>query len=293
MQDIQKKSNSHDVIRIMSGKDNTLVVKIFFENLSRVKKNILKQAQFTEITVDNLRISSVKVNDFIIKEHSIELIMNFIDGYNGSDFILHGDRSLSQFLDRALSFFLEREISQTYVDDVSLDIFQNKFNQISKNIKSNNFDAILIKIQDRISKLPVSMKFPIGRCHGDLTLENIIYNSYDGFVLIDFIDTFLETPLQDVAKINQDLIFGWSARNAPESFQTKSMLFAVASYPTYAKHLCLIYPEQVKLLTLFSLIRILPYLKDIKIENWLNKNLRNFLDSYDSHIEDFINMKDV
>lgn len=293
MQDIQKKSNSHDAIRISSGQEQSLVIKTFFENFNRVKKNILKQAQFTEIAAENFRISSVKVNEFIIKEHSIELIMHFIDGFNGADFILHGDRSLSQFLDKALSFFLEHEISQSYVDDVNLEIFQNKFDEISKDIKSDKFDDILIKIQEKIAKLPASMKFPIGRCHGDLTLENIIYNSYDGFVLIDFIDTFLETPLQDVAKINQDLIFGWSARNASEELQTKSTLFAVASYPTYAKHLCVIYPEQVKLLTLFSLIRILPYLKDIENEKWLKTNLRIFLDNYDNHIDNFLNMKDV
>jgi hypothetical protein len=293
MQDIQKKSNSHDVIKIVLDKNQSLVLKTFFENFDRVKKNILKQTQFTEITIDNCRISSVKVNNFLIKEHSLELSMKFIDGYNGSDFVLHGDRSLSQFLDKALSFFLEHEISQSYIDNVSLEIFQNKFNQIVKSLKSDRFDDILISVQNKIAELPASLKFPIGRCHGDLTLENIIYNSYDGFMLIDFIDTFLETPLQDVAKINQDLIFGWSARNSPESFQTKSTLFAIASYPAYAKYLCLIYPEQIKLLTLFSLIRILPYLKDIYSEKWLCNKLQIFLESYDNHINDFINMKDV
>jgi hypothetical protein len=293
MESIQHKSNSHDSISIVSDKEKSLVIKKFYKNFERVKKNILKQRQFTEIIEDTLRISSVKVNDLLIKNSSIELSMNFIDGYNGADFILNGDRSLSQFIDKTLSFLLKHEISQSFTDNISSDIFQVKFNEIKNEIKINHFDDLFTCIQKKISNLPSLLEFPVGRCHGDLTLENIIYNSYDGIVLIDFIDTFLESPLQDVAKINQDLIFGWSARNTSASFQVKSTLFAVASYPAYASQLFTLYPEQIKILTLFSLIRILPYLRDANTEQWLNKNLRLFLDNYDSHITDFINMRNI
>jgi aminoglycoside phosphotransferase len=66
---------------------------------------------------------------------------------------------------------------------------------------------------------------PVGLCHGDLTLTNVLIppgiaeslSSFRdaGIILIDFLDCFIETPLADLAKLGQDLVYGWSLRMAP------------------------------------------------------------------------------
>jgi len=54
-------------------------------------------------------------------------------------------------------------------------------------------------------------KLPIGPCHGDLTFSNILVASDASAIgLLDFLDSYLESPLIDIAKLRQDTQFGWS-----------------------------------------------------------------------------------
>lgn len=54
---------------------------------------------------------------------------------------------------------------------------------------------------------------PKGFCHGDLTLENMIFHSNQVY-LIDFLDSFVDSPLIDIIKLKQDLYNGWFLRHA-------------------------------------------------------------------------------
>ena len=57
-----------------------------------------------------------------------------------------------------------------------------------------------------------TMDLPIGICHGDLTMSNImIASDASAIALIDFLDSFIESPLIDLAKLRQDTRFQWSA----------------------------------------------------------------------------------
>ena len=57
------------------------------------------------------------------------------------------------------------------------------------------------------------VNIPIGLCHGDLTLSNILigYNDFNIY-LIDFLDSFIETPLFDILKVRQDTSYLWSLK---------------------------------------------------------------------------------
>jgi hypothetical protein len=60
-----------------------------------------------------------------------------------------------------------------------------------------------------VQALEDGIEIPVGVCHGDLTLSNILIQ--DGnFILIDFLDSFIETPLMDIVKIRQDTAHLWS-----------------------------------------------------------------------------------
>ena len=41
------------------------------------------------------------------------------------------------------------------------------------------------------------IELPEGFCHGDLTLSNLLFNN-DDIVIIDFLDTFLDSTIQDI-----------------------------------------------------------------------------------------------
>ena len=53
---------------------------------------------------------------------------------------------------------------------------------------------------------------PRSSCHGDLTLENIIVTTNNELYLIDFLDSFYDSWMIDIAKLLQDLELKWSYR---------------------------------------------------------------------------------
>ena len=50
---------------------------------------------------------------------------------------------------------------------------------------------------------------PVGVCHGDLTFSNILFNG-NNYYLIDFLDSFIESPIMDMVKLRQDTAHLWS-----------------------------------------------------------------------------------
>lgn len=59
---------------------------------------------------------------------------------------------------------------------------------------------------------PISM--PIGWCHGDFTIDNMIPQFEEGrLVIIDFLDSFIDSPWMDMVKLRQDTKHKWILRN--------------------------------------------------------------------------------
>jgi len=106
--------------------------------------------------------------------------------------------------------------------------------------------------------------FHQGFCHGDLTLSNMLFS--DKIYLIDWHDPFLESPIQDVGKIYQEISLKWSYLMSPEiRDQTKAFI----GYDHLSKLMnnmisklivCHnINPKIIHLFKLMTIIRLLPY----------------------------------
>jgi hypothetical protein len=66
-----------------------------------------------------------------------------------------------------------------------------------------------------LNRLPETL--PRTQYIGDLTLENILWNEDDGFVIIDPVTVSFEHYLFDLAKLRQDTKCGWFTRKNPPS----------------------------------------------------------------------------
>ena len=75
--------------------------------------------------------------------------------------------------------------------------------------KDTDIKIILEKSSIVFNELDEEINIPVGQCHGDLTFSNILFNG-NNYYLIDFLDSFLESPLLDLVKIRQDSNYGWS-----------------------------------------------------------------------------------
>lgn len=70
-------------------------------------------------------------------------------------------------------------------------------------------NSLLEQCRKVFESLPSFIGIPVGKCHGDLTFSNILFNG-NNYYLIDFLDSFIESPLLDIVKIRQDSQFEWS-----------------------------------------------------------------------------------
>ena len=95
--------------------------------------------------------------------------------------------------------------------------------------------------------LGVDWRVKVGFCHGDMTFENVIV-SEDGIYLIDFLDSFVDSPVIDRAKMLQDAFCYWSFDDG--SYVPKRKLMSI----------CERYGDSIHYrMLLIHLLRIVPY----------------------------------
>lgn len=132
---------------------------------------------------------------------------------------------------------------------------------------------------------------PHSFCCGDLTLENIMVaggEQHPVLYLIDFLDSFFNSWLIDIAKLMQDLELGWSYR-----YETQNPNLAIRL--DYAKSLLL---ERIKdlpdgqditryiyTLLLLNTMRILPYATDTITQNFCYKSIKQLISKLQGRIE--------
>lgn len=121
-----------------------------------------------------------------------------------------------------------------------------------------------------------------GYCHGDLTLENIIVGHKETYstaarvlYLIDFLDSFIDTPYIDIATVLQDSLCHWSYRYTELDEDDKKYLRRFSQEflervggnhrPTMKK---------ILIFLLFKIYRIVPYAKDDVTKRWCSDNIK-------------------
>ncbi len=146
-----------------------------------------------------------------------------------------------------------------------------------------------------IEQTPHQLSYPIGNCHGDLTLSNLIVDPINGITLIDFLYTYLESPLQDIAKLSQEFVYGWSFRSEAETVRIKSKIMCQYMKPKIIEWAEKRYPEQDLLLTLLGLAGIAPYVRDAQTKNWVISSIRKCIASSrlsDRSLDKFLDSSD-
>ncbi len=123
------------------------------------------------------------------------------------------------------------------------------------------------------SELPETIRIPVGRCHGDLTFSNVLINRSDKkLVLIDWLDTFIETPLQDIVKLRQDTKYAWSLQVSRKTFDTTKILLIMEYLDkTIDEHFqrYQFYQKHYLSFQVLNFLRILPYVKERSMFTYL------------------------
>lgn len=181
--------------------------------LNRLLKQAHKQQLASKLEYQHIRIPSIYEIEQSKNKISVKMeyiySKNFIEYFESAGF-----EQISYFI-KALIYFIEKELSNSSLQTVKKEVLKDKLKDVCCKIQNNSFltsdqdcKDIIDKAKIIFNELP-DIKLPVGRCHGDLTFSNILFNG-NNYYLIDFLDSFIESPLLDIVKIRQDSAFLWS-----------------------------------------------------------------------------------
>jgi|LakMenE01Jun11ns_1017448.scaffolds.fasta_scaffold9755773_2 RIO-like serine/threonine protein kinase len=171
---------------------------LFVRKTGNFQRNIQQQ----KVLLENFYVPKI----FNITESHVD--MEYIHGLDMRSFLIaHPANSLIDFLVSTIKKFAAQSTSKNYSD--SYTSFLTQF----------NYSQFPFVAQELVDKLPAVV--PSGLYHGDLTLENIIYNTNMGFAMIDCSVGIWDSYVFDLAKLRQDLHCKWFLRNNPAMLESK------------------------------------------------------------------------
>lgn len=270
--DLSRQSHSRESVSLVSYEGQLCVRKRAQGDCSRFVSGIRKQHAYRGLSLSGLPVFAAPILREDHAQDSVEIVMPYMHGLSGADFALHGNRTIARDLSRALTAMLMDSMSKASICDIPSQVFVDKIDQVFAACQHSVLLPDLSALRERVHDMAQShpqLKIPLGVCHGDLTLSNMIFSQGQGLVLIDFLDTFLESPLQDLAKVSQELEFGWSSRHLDENLRVKGAVFAGAAMPDYARFLYTSFPVSALLFKTLCIARIVPYAHDEATHRWL------------------------
>ena len=189
---------------------------------ARLKKQAEKQESFfAECASESF--STPRVLRRIETPECVGMEMEYIYGRTFVDYFENAPYTAPErFCDRIIAF-LEHEFAASPMQTVPPALMAEKWASVVRAIADN----ALLKHDDDIAALQRESEplfrhaaprfWPIGVCHGDLTFSNLLFQEGRIF-LIDFLDSFVESPLMDLVKLRQDTRYLWSHLLCREDF---------------------------------------------------------------------------
>lgn len=214
--EIEVKGHSGCSVNIIREDKKLMIIKGTNDSkyVPRLEKQALKQQQASELEYQFVRIPHIyeikkSISNLFVKMEYI-YSKNYIEHFEAAGF-----EQIEYFIN-AMTMFLKKEIESSPIQTISKSIIINKFEDVIQKIKSNKLlyndlivNDILEKSGSVFNDLSEHINLPMGKCHGDLTFSNILFNG-NNYYLIDFLDSFIESPIMDMVKLRQDSVYRWS-----------------------------------------------------------------------------------
>lgn len=258
----------------------------------RLIKQALKQIEYGNM-YDNYKVPHIQSMSYYDNKSvpCFSFTMDKIKGYNPLDIILKYPDTYESFLIRLLPV-IDNFIKDSPKERVPLYTIIDKIESIEKTVRKSDNQYIkdiqstvtqaITWIYRTLSCYPDGIELPIGKCHGDYTLSNVIYSNASEIYLFDFLDSFIESPLLDIVKLRQDTHFKWILTKCSDLTEDEINKVnegldkfdkTIDDWYSNNKE----YKSFYKLFQIINFLRIVPYLKDeaskTNVENALKELL--------------------
>lgn len=256
------------------------------EYIPRLLEQASKQIRYAQLDLPE-SFYVPRVFDVHKDAESASISMEYIRAFDVVTFLsFAGHEHIEWFQQRLLELvqFFHRH---SLISDVPKATLIDKLNvTVEKILASGRQDStaiepLLEKTRRYFDDMPSTLRLPTGECHGDLTLSNVLIDpAGPRIVLIDFLDSFVETPLADMVKLRQDTRHAWSCTIFTGQFPKVRLQtimqymdgFLDAQFRQYSY-----YVESYKYFQLLNLLRILPYITNSRFQYLLYDALRTEL----------------
>lgn len=256
--------------------------------VNRLEKQFSKQIAFKEASSQSDYFQAPAIYSMTKNANECSALMEFIDGKSFVDVFENDDSGVirRKFIENILNF-IDYEISQSKMTSVSRSVFIDKFKSVKQNVMNNsilNSDNEIIDIinkYDSVFDLKEDFEMPVGMSHGDFTLSNVIFEDSHCW-LVDFLDSFIETPYMDIVKLRQDTKYNWSylLLNKNDIFyKSKQNLILIDKAIVDHFKNDEIFLNSYPILQKLNFLRILQYAKDPRIISYLKIILKDLLET--------------
>lgn len=296
MMKIEVKGHSGCQIDVVNDGNNIYVYKSTADPkyLKRLLLQAEKQKAAAEVEYQHIRVP--KIFDIEKGDGTVVVKMQYVYSKNFIEFFEQAGFEQIDYLIGALEHFIEHEIDKCRLVNVPVQIFSDKFAEIKGKCEANPLCQGNVVIQEILKRSEQvfdnlsDLLIPVGLCHGDLTFSNILFNG-NNYYLIDFLDSFVETPLQDIVKIRQDTAHHWSQLMYTKRYDAVRLHIVMdkidREIDAYFNNKYLWYREYYQVMQLMNILRILPYAHEKKVIEYLKNTLTEILDGMNNQNRDW------
>jgi tRNA A-37 threonylcarbamoyl transferase component Bud32 len=286
--EIELKGHSGCTVDIVRENTNLYIIKTttdkkYIERLNKQAQKQISALMFSHPTIKVPKVISLEYDD----NHSA-IKMDYVYAKNYIDFLsTAAPGAINSFRDSFIDY-VEKEIFYSPITKIQSTVLKEKFREVKKKIVQNiylqNYEelaTIMEQMTKKMDELPDSFSIPVGICHGDLTFSNVLFAD-TSFYLIDFLDSFIETPLMDIVKIRQDTAFLWSTQmyigDNIDLLQTRIISEKIdRDIDDYFKRKYQWYNDLYVPFQLMNFLRILQYAHNSNIIDYLKTTLKTIL----------------
>lgn len=229
-------------------RENSLVIKSSDIEDERLYKSAQKQNLFKSNFFKTPKIHDITNTSFS---------MDYIGGKSFNEFFEYASKDDLDFLIENIQGYLSETIIGSV--EIPISILKNKINSL-------NIEKKFLYLLDNKESISVY----VGKCHGDMTLSNMIFGK--DIYLIDFLDSYIESPTLDLIKLRQDTHLYWSLNMIDKTTDLTKIKLGLKYIDNWIIDNYKI--EDYELLQIINLLRIYPYTNDEKIISWLDKNIK-------------------
>jgi serine/threonine protein kinase len=209
----------------------------------------------------------------IVRVGSDRYTMRFIDGSSLLELCTKRRLVATYFVQQLLTI-IDQNRRQSML--VEMEHFTRKVRSIafqSPTLPRPLRGTLWLSWQSILDMMPDEILLPMGFAHGDLTPENIIIDQRMTPHFIDAIPSPVSTILQDVSKLRQEFLYGWSSVRHGLDYDRRHYQGIVDGR----------FPTTRELLTLdfVTIARIAPYAgANERISEWITQRLCQILSCY-------------